>query len=98
MKEDSVLNRLARNRTILANERTFLAYIRTSIMIGVSGVTFIKLLGDQLHFLIFGMVQLPIAVVIAVFGFMRYRTMNKRIVKTEIPDFSGEGEKVNRTT
>ena len=86
MKDVSVLNTLAMSRTILANERTFLAYIRTAIMVAVSGVTLIKFFGDEMHFLIFGIALLPVAFVIAGYGFWRYRTMCRRIVKTMSPE------------
>ena len=84
MKEDSILNRLARNRTILANERTFLAYIRTSIMFGISGVTLIKLFNTEFYVVFLGFALLPIAVINFIVGFYRYRTMITHINETNI--------------
>jgi putative membrane protein len=47
--EDLVLrDELALDRTRLANERTLLAYARTSIMLLVSGATALKLAADRL--------------------------------------------------
>ena len=82
MKEDSILNRLARNRTVLANERTFLAYIRTSIMFGISGVTIIKLFTTDFYMVIFGYSLLPIAIINLIVGLVRYRKMIQRITET----------------
>ena len=96
MKVDSVLDRLARNRTILANERTFLAYTRTSIMLAVSSITLIKFLGEELLFVIIGILLLLIAVACVVFGLLRYRTMNSRIAQTKISELIAEGDSDDR--
>ena len=86
MNAANVLNNLARSRTILANERTFLAYIRTAIMLAVSGVTVIKLFADELYFLISGIILLPVAVAAVVFGLIRYRAMCKYITNITIQE------------
>jgi putative membrane protein len=44
---------LAVERTILANKRTLLSYVRTAILLLGSGLTIIKLFGDQVIFLLF---------------------------------------------
>jgi putative membrane protein len=80
------LNNLARSRTILANERTFLAYIRTAIMLAVSGVTLIKLFGDELYFFISGIILLPVAIAFVGFGFIRYREMCRYVTKISIQE------------
>jgi putative membrane protein len=82
-KEDSLLNRLARNRTILANERTFLAYIRTSIMFAISGVTLIKLFSTEYYIMIIGYALLPVALLNYIVGMLRYRKMCRRITEME---------------
>jgi putative membrane protein len=83
MREDSILNKLARNRTILANERTFLAFIRTSIMFGISGVTLIKLFSTEIYIVIIGYALLPIAAINFLVGFLRYRKMIQHISETK---------------
>jgi putative membrane protein len=85
-KEDSLLNRLARNRTILANERTFLAYIRTSIMFAISGVTLIKLFSTEYYIVILGYALLPVALINYIVGMLRYRKMCRRITNMEDHD------------
>jgi putative membrane protein len=82
MKEDSILNRLARNRTVLANERTFLAYIRTSIMFAISGVTLIKFFTGEFSIVMIGYILLPIAIINFFVGLIRYNKMIKRITET----------------
>lgn len=96
MKANRVLNDLARNRTILANERTFLSYIRTSIMLAVSGVTLIKFFGSELHFLIVGIALLPIAFAFVLFGFIHYRAMCRRIAKISIQEIGTEANEQDR--
>ena len=85
MREDTTLNRLARNRTVLANERTFLAYIRTSIMFAVSGITIIKFYADELYLLIGGVVLLAVGIACTGIGLVRYRTMG-RLVEQTMPE------------
>lgn len=70
---------LAADRTLLANERTFLAYIRTAIMLGVSGVTILKVFPYNFQLMVLGYVLLPLAAAVAIFGYTRYRVMRKRI-------------------
>ena len=63
---------LALDRTRLANERTFLAYVRTSIMVGVSGVSLIKLFPDSRFAQISGWTLLPIAALLMLFAAGRF--------------------------
>ena len=83
-KEDSVLNKLARNRTVLANERTFLAYIRTSIMFAISGVTLIKFFSTEFYIILLGYLLLPVALINFVIGYLRYHKMIRQISETEV--------------
>ena len=73
---------LAKYRTMLANERTLLSYLRTAIMLAVSGVTLLKLLSAELHFLILGLFLIPLSILVAVFGYVRFRTIRKEIADT----------------
>lgn len=65
-------DRLALDRTLLANERTLLAYIRTAIMLGVSGFTLIKLFPNELAATGPGGVLMVLALVVAVLGGYRF--------------------------
>ena len=71
---------LAATRTRLAGERTFLAYIRTAIMLGVSGVTLVKLLHAQRELVILGYTLMPLAGAVAVVGFVRF-VRNRRFIE-----------------
>lgn len=71
---------LAINRTILANERTFLAYIRTALNTFAAGITFIQFF--ELSIVrIFGYILLPVGLVVAIIGFLRFLRVKKNIDK-----------------
>jgi putative membrane protein len=69
---------LAIDRTILANERTVLSYLRGSVALIIAGATFA-------HFIEFGTLRyigmslVPVGVVTGIFGVTRYRRMDQRI-------------------
>jgi putative membrane protein len=71
-------DRLAMDRTTLANERTLLAYLRTSLTIVIVAVTFLKFL-DSLLADVLGWAMLPIAVIIAIIGIVRYNRRQRMI-------------------
>ena len=67
---------LAIDRTRLANERTFLSYLRTAIMMAVSGITFLKLLPEFPVLRYIGYALLPLSLVVFLIGafqFFKYR-------------------------
>ena len=72
---------LALDRTMLANERTLLAYLRTAIMLFISGITIIKLFEQVLAMVVLGYTLLPLSLITAVFGYVRFHKVNK-IIKT----------------
>ena len=72
-------NELALIRTDLANERTLLAYIRTSLMVVGTGGTLIKFFGDSPDMLILGFSLLIFGGLIFVTGTVRFRAQNRRI-------------------
>ena len=78
--EDLILrDELAIDRTILANERTVLAYFRSALTLIIVGVTFLHFFEKGvLHYI--GIVFVPFGLVVGVFGFIRYRKMNKAIL------------------
>jgi len=63
---------LAIDRTRLANERTLLAWLRTAIMLVVSGVTLIKLFQSVFFMEAIGAVLIPVGLLTATWGFRRY--------------------------
>ena len=71
-------------RTILANERTVLAYVRTSLTLFVGGITFIRFF-DNLVIEIVGWVFLPIGIINLIIGIFRYRATGKHIHELDLP-------------
>ena len=47
MEEPSKKDKLAKQRTDLANSRTLMSFIRTALMVAATGITFIKLFNDE---------------------------------------------------
>jgi putative membrane protein len=71
----------ARLRTMLANERTLLAYVRTSIMLAFSGITALKIFPEDRVFLVMGIVLIPMAVGVGLFGYLHFRRVRARTTR-----------------
>jgi len=69
---------LAQERTHLANERTLLAYWRTALALSVLGAFLLKFTD---HYWFYGLaaVAISLAVVLSVFGILRFRQNRARI-------------------
>jgi len=72
---------LAIDRTILANQNTFLAYLRTALTLFVAGVTFIRFF-DLKVVEIIGWIFIPVGMVTFIVGFVRYN--KKRVILDKI--------------
>lgn len=74
-KQDMVLrDYLAVDRTVMANEVSFLSYIRTGLTFIIAAVTFLKFFnGTPVHLL--GWVFIASAILLVVHGATRYETM-----------------------
>lgn len=78
--DDMILrDHLAYDRTVLANERTFLSYCRTSITLLIAGGTLIKFLHHEIYMLCLGIAVFTIGGVVFIFGVRRYRDVKKRL-------------------
>lgn len=78
-KEQLILrDHLAVDRTVLANENTFLAYVRTALTFFVSGITFVHFFGDWIVEVL-GWLFMPIGVAIFIAGWLRYVRMQKTL-------------------
>jgi len=79
--EDELILRdhLAAERTVLANERTALAYLRTMLTFLIGGATFIQFF-DALAIKLLGWVFIPAALVVGVFGMVKYLQV-KRLLR-----------------
>ncbi|MEX2591532.1 MAG: DUF202 domain-containing protein [Anditalea sp.] len=71
---------LARQRTTLANDRTLLSYIRTSLYFLVSGVALIKV-EDLEKVRGFGYISFIICLVLIIVGFANFFKIRRRIKK-----------------
>lgn len=74
-------DQLAIDRTKLANERTFLAYVRSAIMLFISGVTLVKLFADDTLVVQLGVALIPASLGIVVFGGLRFHRMRRRLAE-----------------
>ena len=77
---DDSQNTLDFERTLQATERTFLAYIRTSLTFFAVGATFIKFF-DSTILRVFGWLFIPCAVIIFIFGLRHYRKITNHIFR-----------------
>mgnify|MGYP005753157525 CR=1 FL=1 len=77
-KNAEIRDQMATQRTIFANERTLMAYLRTAITVAAGGFAAIKFSND-LYLKLVGAVLLPIGVILAVYSFVRYRNKQKLI-------------------
>lgn len=80
-EEDIILrDYLALERTKLANERTLLSYIRSSLYLLIGGIALIKLEGfESIKFL--GYLSLMLTVVLFFIGIFRFRRLSKLLRK-----------------
>lgn len=69
---------LAIDRTLLANERTLMAYLRSGVALGIAGASILHF-SDAIWFWIVGLLCLPAAVGCVILGVLRYRKVDARI-------------------
>jgi putative membrane protein len=77
-KNTEIRDQMATQRTIFANERTLMAYLRTAMTISVGGFAAVKLSSD-LYLEIIGGILIPFGVILGIYSFMRYRQKQKLI-------------------
>lgn len=75
----TIRDRLALDRTRMANERTLLAYLRTSFMLMIAGATAIRLFGDSLAVVLTGWALILLGLLILGVGSRRFALMRKAI-------------------
>jgi len=80
--EMSMRDRIEIDRTCQANQRTFLEYLRTGLVLVVPGVAIVYFShGDWFGAL--GIVCILIGIIIGIVGVVRFRRMSKRILLLE---------------
>jgi uncharacterized membrane protein YidH (DUF202 family) len=72
--------KLAQERTILANERNTLAYVRTGFASFALGIALIKLLEEDIKYVYAGYSALSIGVILILFGVIYYPLRKKKIL------------------
>ncbi len=79
MHDSTERDRLARKRTDLANERTFLSYVRTAIMLFATGATLLKLFPSSYVNIVIGVILTGFSFFVLVIGIFRFKTMKSII-------------------
>ena len=79
---------LAAHRTLLANDRTQLSYVRTSLTLFISGVTFIKFFESKTLSVI-GWIFIPVGIIVLIIGISKYHH-----VKCLIHSIKHDGKKI----
>ncbi len=75
---------LALERTRLANERTFMAYVRSSLYLVIGGLALVQLKGHgDLRWV--GFVALGLSVVFALIGIVRFHTLRVQLDSYYLP-------------
>ncbi|HLL94207.1 MAG TPA: DUF202 domain-containing protein [Spirosoma sp.] len=74
----TITERLAADRTDLANERTLLAYIRTALALIASGTGFAKVLDSPILRLVF-LLFIPVGILVILIGVVRYWQRRKSL-------------------
>ena len=69
---------LAIERTLLANERTLLAYLRSGVALIIAGVSIMNF-AQQAWFWWIGVACIPVGIIAALLGVVRYLRMNNLI-------------------
>lgn len=78
-KEEMIMrDLLAIDRNILANERTFLSYIRTALTLFIGGISFIKFF-DLSLIKVIGGIFIPLGMMVFLVGLWKYRKIKKEM-------------------
>jgi putative membrane protein len=75
---------LAVDRTILANERTLLSYVRLSITLIIAGISIVHFAMEK-WFETVGFLCVPIGIGAGIYGWVRYRKMAEEIMELRKP-------------
>jgi putative membrane protein len=84
-------DQLAIDRTLLANERTLLSYLRSGVALFIAGLSIIHF-SHEAWFTFIGFVCLPFGLVTMGFGIRRFKRMDKAIsvVRVKLGNMAGE--------
>lgn len=85
-KNNEVRNQMAVQRTIFANERTLMAYLRTAITIIAGGFVAVKF-SQHIYMEIAGFILLAVGIMLAIYSFYRY-LQKQRVIQQQRKDFT----------
>lgn len=88
----SLRDHLALDRTVLANERTLLSYMRTAFGFVAGGVTLVKLFPDDAILVWLGFLLVVIGGSIAILGLGRFVVVSRRLKTILTPPAAAESE------
>jgi len=78
VEDTGLRDRLAVERTVLANERTMLSWVRTGLGLGLAGTTFLKLFGDDPLYQGLSVVMIAVGCATGGFGLVVYAIRRRR--------------------
>ncbi len=70
---------LAYDRTVLANQRTYLAYLKFGIFSLATGLTFLKVFSDDLLYLVISYCCIALAIFAAVVGLVKFDVPRRKL-------------------
>lgn len=82
---------LAIDRTVLANERTLLSYLRSAVALLIAGITIVNF-STEGWFRAMGIACIPTGIITAVIGVARYRIMDRSIRRIRSQSGTGKHE------
>jgi putative membrane protein len=77
-------------RFLLANERTFLAWVRTALAILIGGIALTQLGNDSTAQTLVGMIVIVLGGFMALVGYLRFHAADRAIRSGELPEFGRE--------
>lgn len=85
-KNSEIRDQMAVQRTIFANERTLMAYLRTAIALVAGGFAAIKL-SEHTYMELMGLILMMLGVFLAIYSFARYLRKQK-LIKSQRKHYS----------
>ncbi len=73
---------LALSRTVMANERTLLSYLRTGIAFAISGAGVLRFIQDGIYVLVAGWLLILLGICFSCFGVYHYHKLKNALKNT----------------
>ena len=85
-KNAEIRDQMAVQRTIFANERTLMAYLRTSLAIVGGGFAALKF-SEERYLDVLGLMAMPVGAILAIYSFYRYLHKQK-LIKGQMKEYT----------